>query len=186
MNAGIQQELPARFVMKLNYVGRLGRRLLGQADGSQLIDYVDPVSGQALSQAYAAVTTQLRAGVTAAMSPHSRGLKMSLPQDSALPKTCAGVLAKQYGLPRNQQPRATSHGETSPIRSKLLPRPGYCLQIPGSLRSSQATPFTPTRASQPTNGMLFTLSKNLSDGVKFDFNYTWSHSIDNVSVVATR
>jgi len=66
MNAGIQQELPARFVMKLNYVGRLGRRLLGQADGSQLIDYVDPVSGQALSQAYAAVTTQLRAGVTAA------------------------------------------------------------------------------------------------------------------------
>jgi len=32
--------------------------------------------------------------------------------------------------------------------------------------------------------MLFTLSKNLSDGVKFDFNYTWSHSIDNVSVVA--
>ena len=34
------------------------------------------------------------------------------------------------------------------------------------------------------NGFLFTLQKNLSHGIQFDFNYTWSHSIDNVSLFA--
>jgi hypothetical protein len=40
------------------------------------------------------------------------------------------------------------------------------------------------KGSSNYNGLLFTLSKNLAQGVKFDFNYTLSHSIDNVSVVA--
>jgi hypothetical protein len=31
------------------------------------------------------------------------------------------------------------------------------------------------------NGMLATLHKNSSHGLQFDLNYTWSHSIDNVS-----
>ena len=34
------------------------------------------------------------------------------------------------------------------------------------------------------HGMLVTLDKNMSDGVRFEFNYTWSHSIDNTSVSA--
>ena len=34
------------------------------------------------------------------------------------------------------------------------------------------------------NGMLVTLHKNAGYGLQFDLNYTWSHSIDNVSVIA--
>ena len=34
------------------------------------------------------------------------------------------------------------------------------------------------------NGMLATLHKNTSYGLQFDLNYTWSHSIDNTSLVA--
>jgi hypothetical protein len=34
------------------------------------------------------------------------------------------------------------------------------------------------------NGLLVTLHKNLSYGLEFDLNYTWSHSIDNVSFPA--
>ena len=34
------------------------------------------------------------------------------------------------------------------------------------------------------HGMLLTLDKNLSQGLRFEFNYTWSHSIDNTSVSA--
>jgi hypothetical protein len=32
--------------------------------------------------------------------------------------------------------------------------------------------------------MLVTLDKNMSQGLRFEFNYTWSHSIDNTSVSA--
>jgi hypothetical protein len=34
------------------------------------------------------------------------------------------------------------------------------------------------------NGLLVTLQKNMSHGLQFDANYTWSHSIDNTSQVA--
>ncbi len=34
-------------------------------------------------------------------------------------------------------------------------------------------------------GLLVSLQKNLAHGLQFDFNYTWSHSIDNVSLVAS-
>jgi hypothetical protein len=34
------------------------------------------------------------------------------------------------------------------------------------------------------NELLTTLQKNFSHGLQFDVNYTWSHSIDNVSLIA--
>jgi hypothetical protein len=34
------------------------------------------------------------------------------------------------------------------------------------------------------HGLLLTLDKNLSQGLRFEFNYTWSHSIDNSSLAA--
>src|ERR1700679_1465620 len=34
------------------------------------------------------------------------------------------------------------------------------------------------------NGMLVTLPNNTGFGLQFDLNYTWSHSIDNTSLVA--
>src|SRR5262249_14488230 len=37
--------------------------------------------------------------------------------------------------------------------------------------------------SSSYNGMLLTLRKRFSRGLEFDFNYTWSHSIDNQSSV---
>ena len=34
------------------------------------------------------------------------------------------------------------------------------------------------------HGMLVTLHKNAGYGLQFDLNYTWSHSIDNFSLIA--
>ena len=48
--------------MKVSYVGRLGRRLLAQADASQLIDFPDSASGQELSTAFGNITQEMRAG----------------------------------------------------------------------------------------------------------------------------
>ncbi len=53
---GFQHEFPKGFILRSNYVGRLGRRLLAQADSNQLIDFRDPVSGQLMSTAFANIT----------------------------------------------------------------------------------------------------------------------------------
>jgi hypothetical protein len=63
-NLGIQQEIPGHFVLKVNYVSRLGRRLLAQADTSQLIDFPDKTSGQTLGAAITNLEGQIRAGAS--------------------------------------------------------------------------------------------------------------------------
>ncbi len=62
LNAGVQKQLPGDMVLKVSYVGRLGRRLVAQADASQLIDFPDTTSGQELSAAFGNITKQMRAG----------------------------------------------------------------------------------------------------------------------------
>ncbi len=62
INVGMQHQFPGATILKINYVGRLGRRLLAQADASQIIDFPDKTSGQLMSQAMGNITTELRSG----------------------------------------------------------------------------------------------------------------------------
>jgi hypothetical protein len=178
-NMGVQQEFPGRFIMKLNYVGRLGRRLLANADASQLIDFTDPKSGQALSTAFAALETQLRNG-TAPLSVTAQpffenlitpgfGVAHGYPNNTAV-------------LAYNQTTNVKLGDITDPIRflasNNLLPaNVGVASQF-------AENDYYTNKGFSSYNGLLFTLSKNMSQGFKFDFNYTLSHSVDNVSVIA--
>ncbi|MGB8481454.1 MAG: hypothetical protein WCE63_21815 [Acidobacteriaceae bacterium] len=38
---GMQHQFAGAYILKLNYVGRMGRRLLAQADANHLIDFPD-------------------------------------------------------------------------------------------------------------------------------------------------
>ena len=66
LNFGVQQDIPGHMILKVNYVGRLGRRLLADADANQVIDVPDYTGGstQTMAGAFAGLTTQLRAGAT--------------------------------------------------------------------------------------------------------------------------
>ena len=44
--------------------------------------------------------------------------------------------------------------------------------------------YLTNKGSSNYHGLLVTLDKNISQGLRFEFNYTWSHSIDNASVGA--
>jgi hypothetical protein len=44
--------------------------------------------------------------------------------------------------------------------------------------------FYTNKGSSSYNGLLTTLHKNAGHGLQFDLNYTWAHSIDNVSLIA--
>ena len=60
LSFGVQHEFPKNYILKLDYAGRLGRKLLAQADANQLIDFPDTHSGQKMSQAFATITQQMR------------------------------------------------------------------------------------------------------------------------------
>ena len=181
INLGMQQELPGKMVMKLSYVGRMGRRLLAQADASQLIDFTDPVSGQTLSQGFAQLEAFVRPNLATAST-----FKTTTPAvpffENQITSGAGGYANKTAILAYNQSGLINSGDITDALRylvqiSRLNPNVGLASQF-------AENDYYTNKGSSAYNGMLLTVSKNMSQGVKFDFNYTLSHSIDNVSVVA--
>ena len=183
-NAGVQQEFPGRFILRANYVGRLGRRLLGQADASQLIDFPDNTSGQMLSQAFANVTRQLRAGTAPTAVTVQPWFENVIRPGYGLTQNCgAARCTSNTAFIANSQTSLMTLGDITDALQAfassgiLPPNVGLASQF------SRDTYYT-NKGFSNYNGLLLTLSKNMSQGVKFDFNYTWQHSIDNVSVIA--
>ncbi|MGB6781325.1 MAG: carboxypeptidase-like regulatory domain-containing protein [Terracidiphilus sp.] len=176
-NLGFQYELKGGYIAKLGYVGRLGRHLLAQTDAEQLIDFPDKVSGQELSTAMANLTTWLRANPNAPLTsvpaqpffehvlyPNGTGISnTAFIAESMAPYPARGDVADSVDL-------MSGYG--------LLPdNVGMAAQL------SENTFFTDLGFSS-YNGVLATLHKNTGYGLQFDLNYTFSHSIDNVSLVA--
>ena len=176
-NLGMEQEFKGGFIFKLGYVGRLGRRLLGQADAEQLIDFPDNTSGQKFSQAIANLTAWLRNNPNANpnTAPAQPWFENVLSQ--AVPgQSNTGYVASQC----SPYPARGDVADTTQCMSYygLLPA-----NVGMGAQFSENTFFTDMGFSS-YNGMLVTLHKNTSDGLQFDLNYTWSHSIDNVSLIA--
>ncbi len=176
-NFGIQDEFKGGFIFKLGYVGRLGRRLLAQADAEQLINFPDKTSGQMLDQAMANLTTWLRANPNAdpSTAPPQPWFENVLTSPGT-GQTNTGFIAANMA----PYPARGDVADTVDIMSYfgMLPsNVGMAAQL------SENTFFTDMGFSS-YNGMLVTLNKNLSQGLQFSINYTWSHSTDNVSLVA--
>ncbi len=167
LNAGMQQELPSHFLLKLNYAGRLGRRLLAQTDASQLIDFPDPASGQTMAQAFAALTLEARAGLPFTKQPwfeNQVGPGYTIP------------IAKAFSS-------LVSIGDFADT-IQALQADGLLDYNVGMASQFAENTFLTNKGFSSYNGMLVTLTHNLSQGLQFDVNYTWSHSIDNMSAPA--
>ncbi len=185
LNAGIQQEFPGNTILKVNYVGRLGRRLLADADASQVIDVPDYTgkSNQTMVGAFANLNTQLRAGTT--LTPQHWFENVLAPGTGA----AAGVgnntnlvasMAGQYGIRGD----ITDALATIAAYTYFFGFTGFLptnIGIPSQFGSNA---YMTNMGSSNYHGLLLTVDKNLSAGLRFDFNYTWSHSIDNTSLSA--
>lgn len=185
---GMQHELPGGFILRASYVGRLGRRLLAQADANQLIDFLDPASGQLMSNAFASVTQQLRAGVSPfAVTPQAW-------YENQIPAGYGPFLCSYFGVGTctnnteivsaliNTYAVRGDFADTTEALSSLAaisPNVGMGSQF------SENTFYT-NQGFSSYNGLLTTLHKNAGHGLQFDLNYTWSHSIDNVSLIANQ
>jgi hypothetical protein len=176
-NAGVQRSLPWDMVVKVNYVGRLARKLLAQEDANQVLDFTDPMSGQKLSTAWSSMITQTRQGVTPqnlTVQPWMEnvvdpGLGVSLGYSS----NTAFLGSAASGLVYNGD-----FGDFVQALSPITP-----FNVGSAAQFSENTFYTSGGFSN-YDGLLVTLQKNMAHGLHYDFNYTWSHAIDNVSFFA--
>ena len=180
-NFGVQRETPWNMVVKANFVSRMGRRLLAQPDAEQILDFPDTASGQMLADAFSSIVKQVRQGIPGSsitVQPWFEDLIQLTPGDCA---TCTGYGSNTElvtsggirGLVRNGD-----FGDFMQALSGILPA-----NVGNAAQFSENT-FYSNSGFSSYNGLLLTLTKNPSHGISYDFNYTLSHSIDNVSFFA--
>ena len=178
---GMQHQFKDGFLLKMNYAGRFGRRLLAQADANQIIDFRDPASGELLSNAFAAITTQVR--------QCGSSCNGNLPAQPWFENLVAPGIGQANGFANNTSflasavPGLVNNGDFADFVqaiSGLIPA-----NVGMGSQFSENTFYT-NKGFSSYNGLLVTLHKNMSHGLQFDVNYTFSHSIDNVSLIANQ
>jgi hypothetical protein len=189
-NFGLQQQLRGGFVMKVNWAERLGRRLLADIDGNQIVDSPDPThkSTQTMVQAFAGLTRDVRAqqsnpNAPIHPEPFFEDVQGTVGQSQGAPSNTAldAALLGNYAL----------YGDMGDSMYVLSLYDYYA--YPGLWRVNLGTPWQfggngwmTNMGNSNYNGLLFTLDKNPTHGLRFEFNYTWSHSIDNTSEYANQ
>ena len=185
LNFGVQQELPGHMVLKVNYAGRPGRRLLADADANQVIDVPDYTGGstQSMAGAFAGLTTQLRAGTLVGSLTPQPWFEDVLGNYTGIFGNNTNLVAAMIG----------QLGDRGDIADSLYTMAAYTYSFgfTGFLPTNIGIPsqfgtnaYLTNKGSSNYHAMLVTLDKNISQGLRFEFNYTWSHSIDNSSVGA--
>ncbi len=185
LNAGIQQELPFHMILRANYMGRLGRRLLADADAAQVLNFPDNLSGQTLSQAFGNLTVQERANPNATTFQAQPWFEDVVGNYLGGPGACTS-----QGYANCTSLVAASLGQYGPY-GDVGDGVAFGLFASGLIPPNVAMPsqfgaqaYLTNKGSSNYHALLFTLSKNMSQGLQFSFNYTLSHSIDNNSQTA--
>jgi hypothetical protein len=182
-NLGVQRQLPGSFIVSGSYVGRLGRRLIGQADASQLLDFQDKTSGQFMSQAFANFSAYIRA------NPNSTKTLAGL---NAIPaqawfenqmSTNLGYATKTAALAAYTGASLGAIGDFADT-IQFLQGNGLIGKNIGLPAQFAADTYITNKGYAAYHGALLTVTKNASHGLQFQFNYTFSHSTDNVSAVS--
>jgi hypothetical protein len=197
---GVQRELPGSLLLDVNYVGRLGRRLFAQSDAAQLVDFVDPASKEGLVDAFNQLSTQVRANTPGALITTQPWFENQM----------NSAIQTNFGLANCQQFTAAVFGANIPTCTRLVralfstllkrgdltdtlqalygffpgPFGGVIPQNVGLAGQFSVNSYISNAGSSNYDAMLLTLTKRYTSGLQFQFNYTFSHSIDNVSTVA--
>lgn len=168
---GFQRELPGNFILEASYVGRQGRKLFSQADLAQVTDFRDPASGQFMLDAYNRLQQQVQAGVPGNMVTLQPWFENQIGPGGT-------VLMASNGTLRQQVLRGNTADSIQLLYANGLldPNVGLSAQFGTNI-------YISNQGASSYDGMLVSLRKRFSQGLQFDFNYTWSHSIDNGSSV---
>ncbi|MEE9234379.1 MAG: hypothetical protein V3U28_02940, partial [Candidatus Acidoferrales bacterium] len=171
MTFTIQRELPGSLILEVGWNGRLGRNLQARSDiNSVAFMFTDPASGQTLAQAFDALATELRAGVsTSAVTPQ--------PWFENL--LGAGFTSTVASTRRTNLIR----GEFSSFMMNGVDRIGLGnIGLAGSFDGLQARRNRIIVDGHRSNyhAGFISLDKRFSQGFTFNVNYTWSKSLDQL------
>jgi hypothetical protein len=180
---GFQRELPGNFLLDVSYAGRLGKKLFTQADAAQVVNFRDPVSGQTLFDALNSIQSQLIAGKTSSqitLQPFFQNqspLGLGAPCETFLHAnfSCTRLAAALFG---SLIARGDSGDTVQGLFANGLLRPN--VGISGQFSDNL---YITNLGHSRYDGLLVSLQKRFSQGLQFDFNYTYSFSKDNNSSV---
>jgi len=186
----ISRELPRQFSLEISYAGRLGHRLLQEVDLAQPLDIKDPKSGMTYNQAAAILAKDAQAGVPEDQIQPIAYFE-TLFASAAGP---GGISGYATGIPAN--PTATQNIYDLIVSSgvnyigALQYLDTYC--FPGCAQLANQSAPTPynyfddqfsslyswkTIGHSYYHALLLTVRRH-TGSLQFDFNYTFSKSID--------
>jgi len=177
LNFGVQRELPGNFLLEVNYVGRLGRRLLAVGDAATTTNFKDKASGQFLRPAFGALEQQVVNGQPITAQPWFENQMGG-----------TAFCASNFGVANCTQvvgiflSQLVSKGDLSDTVQQLFSAGLLDFNV-GLPPQTGANGYIGNYASSNYNSMQAILRKRFSNNLQFDFNYTYSHTIDNLSQI---
>jgi hypothetical protein len=177
LDFSIQRELGHGFMIQGAYVGRLSRRSIIKDDLAMPTNLVDSKSGMTYRQAAGLLTSMINKGV-----PTSQVAQIPFFENLWPVWATSSLTATQaiYNLYKNQG------GDYTTALDALDEDCGSKCSIfgPNAIFSSQYGSLAALRSlgSGHYHAMQLTLRKRFSAGLQFDFNYTYSKSIDLASI----
>ena len=186
-NFGIQRELPGNLLLEVTYVNTLGRRLLAVGDAATITNFKDNASGQFLRQAFGQLQQELPGLNTSNSIAPIPWFENQINAVLAA-QFGAGTTCQSFGLPNCSTFVAENLAQFITIGDLsstvlLLDESGLLFPNIGLPAQTGANGYIGNYASSNYNAMLVNLRKQTSHGLQFAFNYTFSHSIDNVSAI---
>ena len=190
INANFEREIPGKMTFAIGYAARLSHRLLMEGDVYTPLEYFkDPKSGITWTQNANTVRALFDSGLTPSQVAANPSLVPTLPFVEDLWPGLANVdvpgsasanyfmcVYNDYGGSYLDCLHAVDRNQTSGYVN------GKCLSVSGCY-----TFFPIQGSSMPTwmsvgravyHAMTLSLRRGFSNGLQFDFNYTWSRSID--------
>jgi len=190
LNASFARQIPGKMTLELGYAGRLSHRLLMEGDVYTPLEYFkDPKSGITWEQNANTVRKLFDGGLTPAMVQANPSLVPTLPfvedlwpglKNADFPGSASANYFSCVYADYNGSYLDCLHAVDRNTTSSYVN--GKCLSIYGCY-----TFFPLQGSSMPTwmnagtaqfHSLTVSLRRAFSSGLAFDFNYTWSHSID--------
>jgi hypothetical protein len=205
LNANFSRQLPGKITMELGYMGRLSRRLLMEGDVyTPLENYKDPKSGITWQQNAMQVYNLFNSLAKAAGLPANSATGAVANEVASNPSLVPNLPFVNNIWPGYQNAYFTGSASANYFYSvfgvfggSFLDSlhaadryvgnyiPGKCLSITGCYtffaRQGSSMPMWMNGGEANYHALTFALRRRFTGGLQFDFNYTWSHSIDNGS-----